>query len=81
MSLMEALESLALDDAGSPARSRHGVAAHFTEAEARRGAYGELVERDAFLYHWMTERPGRAVASPAGVRVIELESADVAWSV
>lgn len=56
--MMESLESLALEDAGLKVQSRTGVAAHFDEASARDSAYMELIERDAFLFHWLTERPG-----------------------
>lgn len=38
---------------GLPPASSSGVAAHTEPAAARRGALEELVERDAFMWHWV----------------------------
>ena len=42
-----------------------GVAAHMTVTQATRSAWAELVERDAFMRHWLGRRPGRSVRFPA----------------
>ena len=55
--LMEALEFVAAKDAGMILPSRTGLAAHRTLKLAQSAAFQELVERDAFLYHWLTETP------------------------
>jgi hypothetical protein len=57
-SLMEALECLAYHDARHNAQSRSGMAAHFDLPRAKMKAYHELVERDALLFHWLSETPG-----------------------
>jgi ribosomal protein S12 methylthiotransferase accessory factor YcaO len=57
-SLMEALECLAYHDANHGAQSRSGMAAHFDLRQAKVKAYLELIERDAFLFHWLSEIPG-----------------------
>lgn len=57
-SLMEALECLAYHDARHGAQSRSGMAAHFDLQKAKLKAYMELVERDGFLFHWLSETPG-----------------------
>jgi ribosomal protein S12 methylthiotransferase accessory factor YcaO len=54
---MEALEFVAAKDAGMSLPSRTGLAAHRTLQLAQNSAFQELVERDAFLYHWLTETP------------------------
>lgn len=59
--LMEGLESVAIRDAGLELQSRTGMAAHFREVDARESAYRELLERDALLFHWLSECPGRPV--------------------
>jgi hypothetical protein len=37
------------------------MAAHFDAQQAASNAYGELIERDAFLFHWIGEIPGDPV--------------------
>jgi hypothetical protein len=61
-SLMEALECLAYHDARHNAQSRSGMAAHFDLEKAKVKAYLELVERDAFLFHWLSEAPALPVS-------------------
>jgi YcaO cyclodehydratase, ATP-ad Mg2+-binding len=61
-SLMEALECLAYHDARHNAQSRSGMAAHFDLSRAKVKAYLELVERDALLFHWLSETPGSPVS-------------------
>lgn len=61
--LMEALETMAIYRTGLDLQSRTGLAAAFSEKEARDRAYQELIERDALLYHWLGEVPGQAAES------------------
>lgn len=55
---------------GTPSSLRHtsatssGVAAHMTRRDAELAAWAELVERDAFMRHWLARRPGRFVEFP-----------------
>jgi hypothetical protein len=48
-----------------------GMAAHESFARAEDAAWRELVERDAFMRHWLGRRPGRRIAVPAGDRAVE----------
>ncbi|MEC5152450.1 YcaO-like family protein [Cryobacterium sp. GrIS_2_6] len=45
----------------------NGVAAHTTLREARRSALLELIERDAFVRHWIAQRPPARVRPPLGI--------------
>jgi ribosomal protein S12 methylthiotransferase accessory factor YcaO len=44
-----------------------GVAAHISIEEARRSALLELIERDAFVRHWIARRPPAFVTPPDGL--------------
>ena len=70
----EALESLTLRRTRSSAGSRTGMAAHGTVAAARTTATLELLERDAFLFHWMTGRPGESVPAPGRWKSVALQA-------
>ncbi len=87
--LMEALESVAITQSNLDLQSRTGLSANFSEESAKAGAYAELVERDALLYHWLSETPAREVDHPhplvetarnltqeGQLRVVQLSSAD-----
>lgn len=54
----------------------NGVAAHGTVGAARRSALLELIERDAFVRHWVDQRPPIRITPPSGIfetRLAELE--------
>lgn len=44
-----------------------GVAAHISIEEARKSALLELIERDAFVRHWIARQPPALVAPPEGL--------------
>lgn len=58
---MEAIEIASLNAAALKLGSRTGVAAHVSRDQAEYAAFQELVERDAFLFHWLSETPGRQI--------------------
>lgn len=70
--LMEALESVAIEDSGMQVNSRSGIAARFTQHEAQEAAYQELVERDAFVLHWLGELPGKPLHSKISSKFLNL---------
>lgn len=54
----------------------NGVAAHSTMGAARRAALLELIERDAFVGHWIDQNPPARITPPSGIfetRLAELE--------
>lgn len=54
----------------------NGVAAHHTVGAARRSALLELIERDAFVRHWLDQRSPVRITPPSGIfetRLAELE--------
>jgi len=66
------------------AANSSGMAAHRTSQAALRAAWAELVERDAFMRHWLGKIPGRLVflrrADPEYRRMVE-DLQDAGWSV
>lgn len=42
----------------------NGIAAHLNAEEAKQGAIGELIERDSFFSHYLTEVPFREIPLP-----------------
>jgi SagB-type dehydrogenase family enzyme len=51
----------------------NGVAAHTTRREARTSALFELIERDAFVRHWVAQRPPARIKPPSGIFGMKLE--------
>ena len=44
-----------------------GVAAHQTLEQAKRAALHELIERDAFVRHWISQEPPTRICQPKGI--------------
>ncbi|HEX4463201.1 MAG TPA: YcaO-like family protein [Solirubrobacterales bacterium] len=75
---------------GSGGSMRHtdanssGMAAQVTSSKAIDAAYLELVERDAFMRHWLATRPGRRVdisSPPDQYRTMHEDLASAGWHV
>ena len=61
-----------------------GSAAHLTKAQAEDSALAELVERDAFMAHWLLRKPPRPIKQeslPEELRIVIRECRDRAWDI
>ncbi len=66
------------------AANSSGMAAHRTSDTALRGAWAELIERDAFMRHWLGRIPGRQVRlrhADDEYRRMHEDLHDAGWSV
>mgnify|MGYP003393275034 CR=1 FL=1 len=72
----EAVEMQSLSDSGQNLQSRSGSAASLGLKEAKIKALEELIERDAFLFHWLTEQPGGLVDA----KIVRPLLASLGWS-
>jgi ribosomal protein S12 methylthiotransferase accessory factor YcaO len=76
-STVSVLADLVFFPFGRPGIARHtysnssGMAAHETFPLAEEAAWRELVERDAFMRHWLGRKPGRHLEIPSGDGTVE----------
>lgn len=51
--------------------SSNGISAHWDEVDARKNSINELIERDIFLCHYLTGKPGKRISNDLIIKINE----------